>query len=82
MEVASERNHTEIASLLQKFKQNRERVTSQLNLELEAQGNSALLFALVFLKDGLLKLKGKSKKRNTKCRLRFFRMALQLPTEL
>ena len=56
---------------------------SQLNVELEPPGNSALLFAaLVFLEDGLLKLKGKSDRRNTNRSLRFFRMALQLPIEL
>ena len=83
IKVATQKNHIEIASLLKRFNQNCEQVISQLKVELEPPGNSALLFAaLVFLEDGLLKLKEKSKKRNTKRRLRFFRMALQLPTEL
>jgi len=81
--VAAKQNHTEIDSLLQRFKQNHEQVISQLSVELEPPGNSALLFAaLVFLEDGLLKLKGKSDRRNTNRSLRFFRMALQLPIEL
>ena len=83
IQVATEEKHYELSSLLERFKLNRERVISFLGLELEPTGNSARLFAtLVFLEDGLLQLRVKSKKQNTKRRLRFFRMALQLPIEL
>ena len=81
--VATEKNHSEIVNLLKRFKLNREHTIFQLEWELEPPGNLALLFAaLVFLEVGLLRLKVKSKKQNDKRRLRFFRMALQLPTEL
>ena len=83
IEVATRKNHHELSSLLERFKLNGEQVISQLNLELEPPCNSADLFAtLVFLEDGLLKLKAKSKKQNRKRKMRFFRMALQLPIEV
>ena len=63
IEVATRQKQDEIASLLKRFKPNREQIISQLNVELEPPGNPALLFAtLVFLEEGLLKLREKSKK--------------------
>jgi len=77
--VSTRQKHNEIASLLKRFKRNRQQVISQLNIELEPPGNPALLFAApVFLEEGMLKLREKSKKRR---KPRFFRMALQLPIE-
>ena len=83
IKVATEGNHHELASLLERFKLNREQIISQLNVELEPPGNPAHLFAtLVFLEEGLLKLSENPKEQNMMCYPRFFRMALQLPIEL
>ena len=83
IKIANKWKHSDIANLLERFTQNRERVIFQLNVDLEPFDNPALLFAtLAFLEDGLLRLKSKPVTAADTTQQRFFRMALQLPIEV
>ena len=80
---ATDNGHGYLAELFKRFKADRELVIFQLNIELEPANKPALLFAmLAFLEDGLLKLKRTRRSNPAHNKLRFFKMALQLPIEV